>query len=228
MSGEHQEERAVSPVVGVAILVGITVILASVVGAFVFGLVDIGESSPDASFTFSEDRSTFSTGANAESIEETEDQNVTTVRVVHNSGQAIQKNQLFAAVSGNKSDPQSNDSVYQIDYQGDDSADDWHLVLNDTNTEQEVVKPGDSFTIGFYGIRRPAIAGTQIVDYFVNDAGSSPPIDDIGIGTNDATAPGDIGKKLGECDMVEIVWRSASGAQGQVLQSYQVSGTECV
>jgi len=208
------EGRAVSPVVGVAILVGITVILASVVGAFVFGLVSIGESSPDASFTFSQETSNFTTSNDVNDA----DADMKTVRVTHNSGEAIQLNQLVAKVSGNKSDPQSNESVYQIEYQGDTSNDDWRPVLNDTVTRETVFKPGNSFVIGFYGARRSLISGT-IDDYNVTN--NNPPTDELSLSS------GPNGKKLGECDLVEIVWRSDSGAQGQVLQTYQLPGTEC-
>jgi flagellin-like protein len=210
------EDRAVSPVVGVAILVGITVILASVVGAFVFGLVSIGESSPDASFTFSQESSEFNTSTTGNSDG---DNNVTTVRVTHNSGEAIQYTQLVAKVSGNKSEPQSNESVYQIDYNGDGNDDDWHLVLNDTRTDRTVFKPGNSFVIGFYGVNRQNIAGDQIDDY--NPGGISPPGEKLGFDG------GEEAFKIGECDLVEMVWRSDSGAQGQVLQTYQVPGTKC-
>ncbi|GAB3412560.1 hypothetical protein GCM10027435_05410 [Haloparvum alkalitolerans] len=47
------EERAVSPVIGVILMVAITVILAAVIGTFVLGLGDsLQQSSPSASFGF--------------------------------------------------------------------------------------------------------------------------------------------------------------------------------
>jgi len=47
------EDRAVSPVIGVILMVAITVILAAVIGAFVLGLGDqASESTPQASFSF--------------------------------------------------------------------------------------------------------------------------------------------------------------------------------
>jgi flagellin-like protein len=221
------EDRAVSPVVGVAILVGITVILASVVGAFVFGLVSIGESSPDASFTFSQKTSAFDTDnqdGGGTDINDA-DLNMKTVRVTHNSGEAIQLNQLVPKVSGNKSDPQSNESVYEIDYNGDEDVDDYHLVLNKTSGSNSVFKPGNSFTIGFYGISKTRLDDGDLVDYNVTN--SNPPTDDIGVSGLGGTDAARGAKKIGECDLVEVVWRSDSGAQGQVLQSYQVPGTEC-
>ncbi|WP_224268348.1 type IV pilin [Haloprofundus salinisoli] len=48
------DERAVSPVIGVILMVAITVILAAVIGTFVLGLGDqVGNSAPQASFDFS-------------------------------------------------------------------------------------------------------------------------------------------------------------------------------
>ena len=47
------DERAVSPVIGVILMVAITVILAAVVGSFVLGLGDrVSESSPNAQISF--------------------------------------------------------------------------------------------------------------------------------------------------------------------------------
>ncbi|WP_117594803.1 type IV pilin [Haloprofundus halophilus] len=47
------DERAVSPVIGVILMVAITVILAAVIGTFVLGLGDqVGNNAPQASFDF--------------------------------------------------------------------------------------------------------------------------------------------------------------------------------
>ncbi|KTG26657.1 type IV pilin [Haloferax profundi] len=47
------ESRAVSPVIGVILMVAITVILAAVIGTFVLGLGDqVGDTAPQASFSF--------------------------------------------------------------------------------------------------------------------------------------------------------------------------------
>lgn len=50
---EELPERAVSPVIGVILMVAITVILAAVIGTFVIGLGDqVQETAPNAQFTF--------------------------------------------------------------------------------------------------------------------------------------------------------------------------------
>ena len=51
------EERAVSPVIGVILMVAITVILAAVIGAFVLGLGDGIGQNPQAAVTFDDDGS---------------------------------------------------------------------------------------------------------------------------------------------------------------------------
>jgi len=51
------DERGVSPVIGVILMVAITVILAAVIGTFVLGLGDSVESAPQASFNFDYDSS---------------------------------------------------------------------------------------------------------------------------------------------------------------------------
>ena len=50
------EERAVSPVIGVVLMVAITVILAAVIGSFVLGLAgDVSEAAPTAQISFEYD-----------------------------------------------------------------------------------------------------------------------------------------------------------------------------
>jgi flagellin-like protein len=228
MTEEHHDERAVSPVVGVAILVGITVILASVVGAFVFGLVDIGESPPDAQFTFERTTGTYS----ADGDPDTTDRRMIVVRTLHNSGEAISTDELIVKVSGNQSEPQSNESVYSIQYNGRNSPDDWQDIWNDSRAETpDFVRPGDSRRITFYGVDDSAIDGLPIEDYNVSIGGSAgsgtiPPSPYVGFDGEDVDAfPR--GHKLGNCDVIEIVWQSPSGDRGQVLQSYRLPGAQC-
>ncbi|KAB1193540.1 type IV pilin [Haloferax sp. MBLA0076] len=73
------EDRAVSPVIGVILMVAITVILAAVIGTFVLGLGDqVSETAPQASFSFDYDSGT--TGNN--------------FTITHESGEAIPASQL--------------------------------------------------------------------------------------------------------------------------------------
>jgi flagellin-like protein len=78
------EDEAVSPVIGVILMVAITVILAAVIGTFVLGLGDqVQDTSPQASFSFQ-----YNAGTNE------------SVNVTHDGGDAIDATQLNASVSG--------------------------------------------------------------------------------------------------------------------------------
>lgn len=68
------EERAVSPVIGVILMVAITVILAAVIGAFVIGIGDDQEVTPTASFDidFETDKITVS-HSTGDTIEQADD-----------------------------------------------------------------------------------------------------------------------------------------------------------
>ncbi|WP_373189966.1 type IV pilin [Halolamina sp.] len=70
------DDRAVSPVIGVILMVAITVILAAVIGTFVLGLGDqVQDTTPQVSFGF--DTSTDSSG------------NVSSVTATHQSGNSL-------------------------------------------------------------------------------------------------------------------------------------------
>lgn len=80
------EDRAVSPVIGVILMVAITVILAAVIGTFVLGLGDqVSESAPQAQFSFD-----FSdpSGSGEE------------ISITHDGGDAVPTDQLAVNVAG--------------------------------------------------------------------------------------------------------------------------------
>ncbi len=74
------EERAVSPVIGVILMVAITVILAAVIGAFVLNLGQgIGQSAPQATFEI-----------NTTNLEDTDNATIT-----HMAGDSIPESNLY-------------------------------------------------------------------------------------------------------------------------------------
>lgn len=80
------DDRAVSPVIGVILMVAITVILAAVIGTFVLGLGDqVSQTTPNASFQFDYDK------------DATADDSLT---VTHGGGDTIQANEVNASVNG--------------------------------------------------------------------------------------------------------------------------------
>ncbi len=82
-----EDDDAVSPVIGVILMVAITVILAAVIASFVLGLGP-GEAQPSASFSFEED---FSTSDNE-------------VVVTHDSGDSIDATELYLRGNVNTSE----------------------------------------------------------------------------------------------------------------------------
>jgi flagellin-like protein len=83
------DDDAVSPVIGVILMVAITVILAAVIGTFVLGLGDqVSNTSPTASFTFDFEDSTPSDG------------NPDVLSITHDGGDKIDASQLTVKTSG--------------------------------------------------------------------------------------------------------------------------------
>jgi len=89
MTGEFTEvsddNRAVSPVIGVILMVAITVILAAVIGGFVLGLGDSLESAPQAQL----DVGTYTGGAGNTNLE-----------ISHDGGDAIVAGDISITVNG--------------------------------------------------------------------------------------------------------------------------------
>ncbi|MFC6836822.1 type IV pilin N-terminal domain-containing protein [Halomarina ordinaria] len=81
------DDRAVSPVIGVILMVAITVILAAVIGTFVLGLGDsMGNNAPSASFSFDQDGDVATSGA--------------TLDIEHNGGQTLDSENVEVRYKG--------------------------------------------------------------------------------------------------------------------------------
>ena len=87
---DSDDSRAVSPVIGVILMVAITVILAAVIGTFVLGLGDSVESAPQASFNFDYD-----------------DTGTEEVTIRHRGGDNIDASKLEVRLNGNAVDAAS-------------------------------------------------------------------------------------------------------------------------
>ena len=78
------DDRAVSPVIGVILMVAITVILAAVIGTFVLGLGDqLGDTAPQASFTI-------------------DDNGTDTINITKTGGQSLEAGDLVLSVDGER------------------------------------------------------------------------------------------------------------------------------
>ena len=78
------DDRAVSPVIGVILMVAITVILAAVIGTFVLGLGDqLGDTAPQATFTI-------------------DDNSSDTINITKTGGQSLEAGDLVLSVDGER------------------------------------------------------------------------------------------------------------------------------
>jgi len=112
------DDRAVSPVIGVILMVAITVILAAVIGTFVLGLGDqLQSTTPQAQFGFS----TTSVDVGVSGGGSTEA--VTAVQITHEAGDTIAASDLNVVVDGATSYTKASGSdVVQGQFSGDVSA----------------------------------------------------------------------------------------------------------
>jgi len=90
------DDDAVSPVIGVILMVAITVILAAVIATFVLGLGEqVSSTAPTASFTFEYSEGSGNTGL---------------LTVTHDGGDAVKANELYIRGSKGASNGQVNDA----------------------------------------------------------------------------------------------------------------------
>jgi flagellin-like protein len=144
------EDRAVSPVIGVILMVAITVILAAVIGTFVLGLGDqVSENAPQAQFSF-EFGNDFADGNG-----DTDEQGIT---VIHDGGDAIAREDIDFVVGGQNlfaSDGTINGSISGVVAGGNGDASDpgteisagagWTVVEN--SDDADVFGNGDEIRV---------------------------------------------------------------------------------
>ena len=131
---ESDGTRAVSPVIGVILMVAITVILAAVIGTFVLGLGDQVESAPQASFNFDVDDD-FNNG-DVEFNEDTDGGDVDgVVEITHRGGDNIDLNTVDFRVSNFEEVDEFNSEENEF-------------VVEDVGDQFQA---GDTIRIGFAG-----------------------------------------------------------------------------
>jgi flagellin-like protein len=89
------DDDAVSPVIGVILMVAITVILAAVIGTFVLGLGDqVSNTSPQASFSFDFDSNTAGTTCGNDDLNDATGTDTGELTITHDGGDGIESSQL--------------------------------------------------------------------------------------------------------------------------------------
>jgi flagellin-like protein len=206
-------ERAVSPVLGVAILVGITVVLGAVVGVFVFDIVESGPNAPDATIELGQDSQNFTTNETDSStgIDRRTDDVLSVVEINHNGGDRVDNERLTVQVTGNRtSGIENNRSVFDVDYNGDGDHDEW----NTTVPEGGHFTIGEEYRVVFYGVSEAQIEGKRIVTY-----NHSPNLLKLDVTSDSDFDSGNeaLGRKLESGDEIEVIWRTPGSREGQRL-----------
>ncbi|MDR5673649.1 type IV pilin N-terminal domain-containing protein [Halalkaliarchaeum sp. AArc-GB] len=127
-----QDRKAVSPVIGVILMVAITVILAAVIGTFVLGLGDqVGDSAPNAQF----EGEMTATG-------DTMENNIVLVTFTHTGGDAVENDTLSVnivtsanasvSINSSASDRHTAGSEVPVDVANEDGSNDVDLEAGDT------------------------------------------------------------------------------------------------
>ncbi|WP_276258098.1 type IV pilin N-terminal domain-containing protein [Haloglomus litoreum] len=94
------DDDAVSPVIGVILMVAITVILAAVIGTFVLGLGDqVSNTSPQASFTFDFDESASLGSSDCGDISSSGAGSNGILTITHDGGDGIEAGQMSVSVA---------------------------------------------------------------------------------------------------------------------------------
>jgi len=186
------DDRAVSPVIGVILMVAITVILAAVIGTFVLGLGDqLQSTTPQASFGFDQE----TTSWNSNDVEDSSP----TVTVTHESGDTIDAANIELAVNGNP--------AYDLTNGDDTNAAESSQVWTSGD-----VSAGNQARIAFYdsdpGSGTDYSAGPQDV------AVDSDATDDV-VFTGDATA-------LSSGDTIRVIYDSSDSDSSSTLAKFTV------
>jgi len=193
------DDKAVSPVIGVILMVAITVILAAVIGTFVLGLGDqVQNTTPQASFGFSQESTTFQ-GPDTGTDGTPDISTVKTVSITHQSGDTISESNIKIKVEGQP--------AYGLDNVDDSTNPEVEELWSSGND----ISAGSEVRVAFYDddtSATPAFPDTPSLD--ISNEGATDPWT-----TEDATA-------LSTGDTVRIVYDSPESDSSSTLGTYEV------
>jgi flagellin-like protein len=131
------DDEAVSPVIGVILMVAITVILAAVIGTFVLGLGDqVQSTSPQASFNFD-----YTDGADGSAVD--------SLDIVHDGGDSIAAARLTFAASGAEATDGTTSYDADVGISATSGANSWEdFSAGDVTAGSSVTLDGNDFVYG--------------------------------------------------------------------------------
>jgi len=190
------DDRAVSPVIGVILMVAITVILAAVIGTFVLGLGNqIQQTQPQASFGFETTTVDILDDGGATSTTA-----VDAVTITHETGDSLEASNLDVLVNGAPAYTESdtNDNHVAGTFDGEVSAGSSVTIVGAVNND-DIIATGDD---GAWEYRWDDTA--EALDLYNTDAA--------------AEQNADVG--LGSGDTVRVVWSSDAGESSGTLGKF--------
>jgi flagellin-like protein len=186
-------ERAVSPVIGVILMVAITVILAAVIATFVLGLGEqVGSSAPQATFQFSQDNVTYQ-DADPHTYAATQ------VVITHQGGATIEGENLRVTVNG--------DQAWDADGIG---------TVEDGTSKDGIARMPTNISEASAGTEmRILLVNSDISDGSTIEVNSSAP------SFYDQAQSGNV-DGLSEGDTVRLIYQSPDSTQTSLLREYTV------
>jgi flagellin-like protein len=206
-------DRAVSPVIGVILMVAITVILAAVIGAFVLEIGDQQETAPSASFDAEEQITYEQLGPPA-----TFDLNFTQVELTHAGGDTLDVRQFDVVVEG-------NESAWGIECRN------CRPFAGQANAEKAEPAPdirdalGSNERVEYRSGQTLDVVGYEFVNDDYVDASEQYTllVFDNGLAIRDPVQGRNLGiTELDAGDQVNVVWEASSGGKTQTLFKYTV------
>jgi flagellin-like protein len=130
------DDDAVSPVIGVILMVAITVILAAVIGTFVLGLGDqVSDSAPQASFSF--ETTTYDPPSGGSTT-------YTAVEITHDGGDAIAGDNINVLVDGTEAYGATSSDEIATPFTGELTAGTSTTIVAATSVDVEVSSESNS------------------------------------------------------------------------------------
>ena len=222
----ENDRTAVSPVIGVILMVAVTVIIAAVIGSTALGLGDsVSESPPQASFEFEQEEFTL-----VDNQGETRD--IHAVYIEHTSGESVDPKDIKVTVDGNPAYAINNktDSSYPLHWNDDGSMDDDDWVeavitepFEEERINEESISAGDRTGLGmqttYFDETGAAIRGDDFDDRNVYAFSGS---DTFFYHSGNYVDEGDYStSRLEAGDTIRIIYDSGGG-NSQELASYEV------
>lgn len=205
LNNVYTDEDAVSPVIGVILMVAITVILAAVIAGFVVG-IGTSESPPQAKFEFSQSSETFRHDTATSQPAAYAD--IVVLEISHKSGDKIKERKLQAKVDG------TTGTAFGIEREGSGSPDTLEIPFQDGT-----FSAGDREKIAFIDSPSGYETGDKVC-YLNGDVWRifDPSGGACGTGTN--VDPTYVGAGV----EFRLIWVPDSGDETHTVATYEVEG----